>query len=64
MHEQNMSDSQQENISHLLDHVEEQTFKLSDIIETEIEDKELAQKLLEYVDKADRLLLDLREQIY
>jgi hypothetical protein len=64
MYDQNMSDAQQDNISHLLDHVEEQLFYLSDAIEQKIEDEQLAKELLKLHDKTTLLIEELRGQIY
>lgn len=59
-----MSDAQQENISHLLDHVDEQMFNLTDMMETDMEDEKLAKEMLKLCDKISHLLEEVREQIY
>jgi division protein CdvB (Snf7/Vps24/ESCRT-III family) len=59
-----MSDSQMENQHHLLDHIDEQLFLLSDAITSEIENDELCGKLEKLLDKTTLLLEELRQQIY
>jgi division protein CdvB (Snf7/Vps24/ESCRT-III family) len=59
-----MSDSQMENMHHLLDHIDEQLFHLSDTITEEIKDDALCGKLEKLLDKTTLLLEELREQIY
>jgi division protein CdvB (Snf7/Vps24/ESCRT-III family) len=59
-----MSDSQMENMHHLLDHIDEQLFNLSDKITEEVKDDALCGKLEKLLDKTTLLLEELRDQIY
>lgn len=59
-----MSDSQMENSHHLLDHIDEQMFKLSDTITSKIEDDELVGNLEKTLDKINLLIEELRDQVY
>ncbi|MED1863367.1 hypothetical protein P4V41_07845 [Fictibacillus nanhaiensis] len=59
-----MNDSQRENISHLLDHVEDRLFKLSDILETELEDGETYKKLDALLIKVGNEINEIKDWLY